>query len=62
MIYKINELYGEAWIDAVYKVMTKLNDVFGTDYFLARDKYMIEKIAYDMNLRFNEKGELVKER
>lgn len=62
MIYKINELYGEAWIDAVHEVMTKLNKALWTDFFMARDKYQIEKIAYDLNLKFNENGELIREK
>lgn len=61
MTYRINELYGEAWLDAVYTVMTKLNDVLGTDYFMARDKYTVEKIAYELNLKFDEKGKLITE-
>ena len=62
--YDINEIAymvwkPEAYETAIRNVITALNAVMGTHFFYARDKYSIDKLASDLNIRFDEDGRLV---
>lgn len=55
--YTIEELYGEAWTDAIYAV----GEVIGKrPFYIMRDWEDIEEVAVKLGVRFNENGEIVK--
>lgn len=62
--YLIEDLSGEAWIEAISEVIDFLNflEIRNTPFFFQRDKYEVEELATGLGIRFNELGEIVKER
>ena len=57
---KINELFGEAYKEAIIQVIEVLNNELGTNFFYARDWARIDTIALRLGITFDENGEIVK--
>lgn len=62
--YKINELLGEEYREAICNVMWVVNDTFGNSHdanlFFGRDDATIDMLAERLGIRFNEKGDIVR--
>lgn len=58
--YKIDELYGDNWINAIVEVLYLLNRGRDNKLFYMRDKFFVEEMAQKLGVRFTENGNIVR--
>ena len=57
----INELWGEAYNEAITEVMDILNDELGTNLLFTRiaDANAVHEVILGLNIKFTENGEII---
>ena len=60
--FKIDQLIGESWNNAVANVITVLNHgrMEGDKLFYQRDRFFVEDTAMELGIRFTEDGDIIR--
>lgn len=60
--FKIDQLIGESWNNAVVNVITILNygRMEGDKLFYQRDRFFVEDTAMALGIRFTEDGDIIR--
>lgn len=59
--YRINQLCGEEYREAICNVMWTVNDTFGnSNLFFGRDNAVIDMLAERLGIRFDKNGNIVR--
>lgn len=58
--FNIDQLFGEAYNNAIDNVAYCLNKVMGTEFFRYRDWYQIHDLCLSLGITFDENGKIIK--